>query len=71
MLTPESFRPVAGWSRHGEATRRAFDLLGYTWGDYVGYRLEQTYPVWGSAAVIVMDYTAAAEIDHGASTTSG
>jgi hypothetical protein len=45
------------WSRHEELTRTAFEQLGWDASDYVGYRAQIAYPMWGAAYFAVFDYS--------------
>lgn len=44
------------WHRHAELTSTAFEQLGWNANDYVGYRAEIAYPMWGAAYFAVFDY---------------
>jgi len=57
LLSPHSPHSAEGWPRQAETTRRAFDMLGWSMADFVGYRIRATFPAWGAAAVIVFDYS--------------
>jgi hypothetical protein len=65
LLSPRSLRPASGWSRQSDATLLAFDRLGWSISDFVGYRIEVAYPAWGSGAVVTFDYSRPRAIDSG------
>ena len=44
------------WSRYGELMRSAFERLGWNADDFVGFRAEVAYPMWGAAYFAVFDY---------------
>lgn len=44
------------WPRHGDFIRHVFHRLGWDPGDFVGYRCEESYPVWGAEYVMSFDY---------------
>lgn len=49
------------WSRHREATQYVFDRLGWDPEEFVGYRCDTMYPIWGSMIVMLFDFTEAAK----------
>jgi hypothetical protein len=45
------------YARHAELTGAAFAQLGWDAGEFVGYRAEVEYPMWGGAYFAVFDYS--------------
>jgi hypothetical protein len=45
------------WMRQAELTRTAFERLGWDASQYVGFRAEIAYPMWGGAYFAVFDYS--------------
>lgn len=46
------------WDRQEELTKLMFDRLGWPAEDFVGYRTEVAYPLWGSACMMIFDFEA-------------
>jgi hypothetical protein len=44
------------YPRHCELTRSAFEHLGWDPAEYIGYRAEIAFPLWGGAYFAVFDY---------------
>ena len=44
------------WQKQAELTKAAFERLGWNPNDFVGYRAEIAYPMWGGAYFAVFDY---------------
>lgn len=44
------------WNRMQELTHALFDGVGWAGEDFVGYRLDVSYPIWGSAYVLSFDF---------------
>jgi len=42
--------------RHEELTRAMFDRLGWRRDDFIGYRAEVEYPLWGGAYFAVFTW---------------
>lgn len=57
VLTPETLRSTDAWPRQAEATRHAFDTLGWPLAEFIGYRVRLEYPPWGAAVAIIFDYS--------------
>ncbi len=47
----------AAWPRHAALTQRLFQLAGWNSDDFVGYRLDVIYPIWGAAHYMMFDFT--------------
>jgi hypothetical protein len=45
------------YARHAELTAEAFAKLGWNHDEFVGYRAEVEYPMWGGAYFAVFDYS--------------
>jgi hypothetical protein len=45
------------WQKQAELTKTAFERLGWNPNDFVGYRAEIPYPMWGGAYFAVFDYS--------------
>lgn len=48
----------SGWERHAELTRHVFAKLGWDPQEYVGYRCDETWPLWNCDYVVALDYRA-------------
>ncbi|HLO39912.1 MAG TPA: hypothetical protein VK176_02740 [Phycisphaerales bacterium] len=46
----------ATWSRHGEFIGHVFERLGWDPYDFVGFRCDESYPIWGAEYVMSFDY---------------
>lgn len=44
------------WHRHGEVTQYVFDRLRWPAGEFVGFRSDIAYPVWGAFYVMCFDF---------------
>lgn len=46
------------WERHAELTRFVFAQLGWDAQEYIGYRCEESWPLWNCDYVMTLDYRA-------------
>src|SRR5690606_17622437 len=46
----------AAFVRHADLTRSVFEKLGYDAGEFVGFRCEVAFPMWGGAYAISFDF---------------
>ncbi|MBX3362778.1 MAG: hypothetical protein KF705_15250 [Phycisphaeraceae bacterium] len=49
------------WERHAEMTRHVFDQLGWDPREYVGFRGDETWPLWNCDYVTALDYRVRAD----------
>lgn len=45
------------WPRHGELAQRAFRRLGWDQDEFVGFRADVSYPLWGASYFLTFDYS--------------
>lgn len=53
----------ARWANQGEAVRWLFDRVGWNPMDFVGYRVDVEFPLWGCDYITWLDYRPPGEID--------
>jgi hypothetical protein len=58
VLQPATLTPTLAWPRQGELTARLFEHTGWQPGDFVGYRCDEAFPIWGAAYYMTVDLTA-------------
>lgn len=46
----------SGWEMHASLSARVFELLGWNPNEYVGFRCDETWPLWNCDYVMTLDY---------------
>lgn len=47
---------TSAYGRHGELTARVFERVGWDSAQFIGYRIEVTYPIWQAAYCMLFDF---------------
>jgi hypothetical protein len=47
--------PTPAWSRQGELTSKLFELSGWVPSDFIGFRCDEPFPIWGAAYYMTFD----------------
>lgn len=55
LLNPADPAPTPAWPRQAALTRRLMELSGFAPDEFVGFRCEEEYPIWGAAYYMTFD----------------